>query len=318
MGRTGYTAVRGGRWQLEAESGEPPNHDEEPTEELSEIARTVYGDAVLANQEGGQGLFQAVLYVATKEGGSKHITKFTVGEGTTPDGREERAKASFMDALTQHCKDLYSVIYRGAYVNARALEGIQRTLPGLIELRLDAIDDRAEAMLEGLGERPKKRQQEPEPNAWQPAADSLREVLKTFGPAVAMKSFGLTIDEAKALFGSDGTPGVQAINVKEPAANASLRDLLVAFGESLSAQQKPMLLAALDAALVLKLQAAAKTDNDLAAATLCAEVLDTLKQNEAKATALEKLLSKSQRDLLTRIVDTVASTLDAHGIEPKD
>lgn len=280
-GQRGAELLEHATWVLQTELGEPPAHDEPPSEESDSVAATVYERALEALAAGGKDKrFKIELTNATEDGEKTETVGFQVDArlATSHHG------ASIESAQGRSFNELANYIGMLQRQNVMLLEGTNKgmrivfaMLPQLVSERIAAAEDRIEAALERAGvEQPSSGDE-----AWKlETIKGIRDLTKLIAPRV----FG----------GGEEVP-------KE-----SLRGRLRELGESLSDEQKSKLAGLVGLELGMKLRQAGQAESDAESAELLAEFIAGV-----DAEKLADLLEDRQREMLSGIFDELERIVDA-------
>lgn len=276
-GRSGYQPT-GLRWGVD------------PDDDPHEVAHQILDEATghFHNEGGGREKGYRILLSGEKV---DEKAEFSV-DPNAPTRSEDQARSSFIHTMTFHFGQVYRENLYGMRAQREMVEAVTKVIPGLISLRLDAIDDRAEAMLEGLGRRPSSS----DDNGWDGAVDTVKEAIRTFGPAMAAKAFDLSPEQTEALMrGQVPADG-------ESAGDDSVRGLLVKLGSSLSNAQKTEMVKTVGLPYVNEIGAITKLKDEAEARRRTAKLLDAMDKSD-KADALMRVLDEEQQAILSSVMD---------------
>lgn len=283
-GQSGATHLAGAAWSFETQFGAAPQFGELPDVEAEDVADTVHARALAALAEGGKDRrFRVDLTRALEDGSEETLS---VGfqlddaaaaaavalEGTDRAGAsQERLNLSMVAYIDKlHAQNV--ALLNGAGRGMRAVVG---TLPTLIQVRLDALEDRVEATLERggvsapTGDEPWRAE----------AMKGIRELMVAVAPGI---------------FSGKDAPA------------ESLRGKLQALGKTFTAEQLKSLVALAGGDVALKLKKAGGADDDIAAAGLMVEVVQAV-----DAEAFGEILTEAQREQLDSILTMLEQVLDS-------
>jgi hypothetical protein len=300
----------GVRWTLERD-GEPVGPDDEPDDKPDDIAAEVYAAACEAKGD-GDGRFRALFFsVSSSRGGEleKYESKFVVGDDapTSSDAVdvEAQARADLVDELRSYVRQLHNMniaqwkSITGIFESVSAVvEAPAKMLPRVLDLRMQAFEDRAAAL--GLVEETAA------------ASDSSERMKESFaelkglaqgplGRAAIGRLIGLEGDDLREYVGiSDGgsTPG-----------ESGIRSLLVELAGTLTDAQKSNLKTQLGAQRVELLITAATAVDERTAAGCVAKFFGEIDDAGLFGT-LQGELTDEQQKLVARVMDELEAHTD--------
>jgi hypothetical protein len=321
-GRSGYVPLDGMRWRFKNDEGEPCTHEDRPTTPAREIALGIYGAAIEARKlPGGSSERFAIKFHNADQHGEVRSSTLTKFEVVLPDGiaaqpqtiaeAESLAHISMLAQMQTMIGDLHTRLESQSVKKDEAIDKITKSvsdgieklvgatvtsivsvahvLPLIVSARLDAAEHEAEAIraIASAKDDGKATQW------WSDRAKEVVDIVKS-PPAIALaaQAFGMDPKQMLELFGS-----------KPPAdANTppSIRALVQQLGVSLTPEQQAKLAAGMGQKL-MKLRAVGTTDNDEAAAKICAEFFSSLTNADWKL--LAEQLDEDQSKIVTDIAD---------------
>lgn len=323
-GKTGLTYVT-------KHDGRLAEADERPSESAEEIAAQVFTDAVKhhADHQGNRA-FKLVLYSAKKDSVSKGEVTFSLDDSDDIDGDsvariEAVSRASFVEELKGyvaqlHAKDIERVTAVNSLLKSHA-EGARQlfevvtgtVIPQVLEMRLDALEDRAEAFELGAQVDPRRRRwtrragpAEERSEGWKEAADGLKQFLGgPMGQLGLAKALGVSPEQVAAYlqgqFGEAGAPGATpAAAANGPAGGmVDVRPTIKRLYFALSAAQREALKTAFGDAWVQALSKAGLAGDPLVAVQALRGALDGMSEDQFGQ--LEQLLDASQQAIIDEL-----------------
>ena len=268
-GASSYQTIPGQRFSVMR--GEvPAEHDEAPDDSVADITTEIW-DAARSHHASNAGdqRFQLQLYVAKKDGSiGRYGAKFSLADGADEDATSGQT-ADVIDARTR--RDCLSQVLHEQldYIKAlhknqglhdqqrrdredksdrdfnRFSDGVHKVfgaiadiLPRILDLRLDAMEDRIEATLEGAGMDRSKATADNE--QWKGAIDSVKELFSgPVGQAGVAKLLGMSPEEAAKLVAQ--SPAATPASTPDAGEATDIRILLRRLGMSLSSDQQAKL-----------------------------------------------------------------------------
>ncbi len=284
-GAKGHELVPGGSWTLHGEDGEPTGPGEEPEDDAERIVEVVMAHAAESFAEAGSAdrrhKVELVRVLADGELETKSIgfklEEHHEARGGSP---KERAEAALLGTMTDYIRMLQNHSVRLLGENSNAIRQVSMMIPKLVELRFDALEDRAEALLERGGV--EKSDEDP---AWvRETGATLRTFLVSAAPTLA-KKLGLEEDAAPT---------------------DSLRGKLAELGKSITSEQRDRIVSAAGALHASKLLQAGEAATEEDAAALCQQVLDGL---GPKLDDVAEVLNEEQTKLLGEVFERIEAVL---------
>lgn len=301
-GSRSYVTITDGRWRLFADGGDQPTHDETPTDNPEAIARAVWQAAVdWRGQHGGDARFRVGLWQVDKKGDTSAVeSRFTVDEDATAttDDVEARARASFTHELThfvgeQHGRmmGMYREMSNLAKNFAALLKIPTDALQHAIDMRMEALEDRIETLLEGEGaEYSRSRARSTDADQWKQSMGAFKELAQgPMGKAAMARLLGLEGEEA-----------LKFVGLEAASSGATIRGTLVELGKSLSKDQRAKFKSELGKVDVQVLYDAALADDEHAAAAKCIGFFAELEEHGLIGVP-DKVLTTAQAQLLVRV-----------------
>ena len=310
-GTKSYSAT-GIAWELEAE-GEPTPADSPPDEDPEAIAAEVYAAAWNhREQHGGDARFRAVLYCATKSGATeRHDVRFSVdAEPRSEKGSdvEARSRANFLDSVVSYVKLMHNMniaqwkSMQGVFESvATVVRAPADMLPRVLDLRMEAFEDRAAAL--GLLEEgaAKSSMAEAKSERWKEAVGELKSMTQgPMGRAAVGRLLGLEGDELKKYVGLDDEQSDSA---------GGIRELLMTLYKKLDDKQKTTLREKVGASRVELLVTAATAPDEKAAAGCVAKFFAEVESAGLFGT-LQEALTEEQAQLVARVMDELEKHTD--------
>lgn len=287
-GPNGYRRTRL-RWELDAKDGGEIGEDDEPHDDVNDIAEAVYAEAqAYRRRHGGETQFRLSLYRAGHEKPATVVFKVDDSPSAL-DEVESRARADFVVSITEYVDQLHRSDIRRAQVALRGVEDVLKMVldlvPAVIASKIDAIEDRAEALLAGA-----QKRTGPSPEMKE-ARKAFSDFIKSpLAQAMGAKMLGLDVSEFMKLMGAAQTP----------APEGSIREDLQAFGASLRPDQQLTMASTVGAQCMTKLLEAAGAPNDGRAIELIKEALEGVDVSK-----LLGLLDDEQKGLLDKLTTRI-------------
>jgi hypothetical protein len=317
-GQRSYVTVSDGRWKFLADGGEPPTHDEAPSDSPEAIARVVWQAAVdWRGQHGGDSRFLVNLWQVDKRGDTSAAeSKFTVDEDAplSTDDVESRARASFMHELTsfvglQHgrmlamYKEMGSVAKSFAELLRIPVEALQHA----IDVRMEALEDRIEAVLDNDGATPARaKARGADSDQWKESMSAFKELASgPMGKAAVARLLGLEGEEA-----------LRFVGLSADTSNATIRGTLVELGKSLTKEQREQLKTKLGKVDAQALYDAAVADDEHTAAMKCIGFFSDLEEANLIMVP-DTILTDTQAKLLVRVQSLCEQHVEAAEREAK-
>lgn len=316
-GQRSYTTIGDGRWKMTNDANEPPGNDEAPSTAPERIARELWQAAVdWRGQHGGDARFQVKLWCVDKKGETAATAStFTVDDNATVNTEEvieARARASFTTEMTAYTGLVHTRLLASYKELANVAKAVEKLLSipltileRAIDLRMDALEDRIEAMVDDDGSTRAKRvtADETKLEGWKQAGEQLKELANgPVGKAMAAKLLGIEGDEAMKMLGL-GTPGGGAPD--------TIRGTLIELGKTLTLVQRERMKTELGTKVDTQgLFDAAMAEDEHAAASKAIDFFAALEAQGLISTP-DTILNDEQGKLLARVMTLCEQHVEA-------
>lgn len=296
-GRNSYQPVPGERWELHTADDAPTPHDGYPADDAATIARELHEASRAVKARGGDPRFLARLFQVTKDGATEHDdVKFSVDPESAASAREveistrEDALVLAMQELRESHKEMRGAVTSIFGSLAAVFQAVgtatawpAQALPKLLELRMDAFEDRAAAHLLAMQDKDDGSLKE----KMEVSVKNLKQVVNGPVGRAVLKKMGIDVDDEPTPIDPNQKP-------------TTLRGLAAQLGKSITPEQKAKLINHFGLGRMAQLRAAGDATTDDEAKAQMGPFIEAL--NDKDAQVLDSVLDEPQLVVLGEIL----------------